>query len=176
MDVYLWVGHLNTNKNPLMVVRAFLRFAAQREDVALYMIFQSNGLLQEVKSLLGANAASAHIHLVGKVEHAALQSWFSAADFFLSGSYYEGSGIAACEAMSCGCIPILTDIPSFRFMTGSRCGLLYPAGDEDALLAALERCTGINKETWSRQTLQQFHECLSFEAIASKIQDVISGL
>ena len=176
-NVYLWVGHLNANKNPLMVVRAFLKFAAQRETgAALYMIFQSNGLLEDIKTLLADNPEAAHIHLVGKVEHAALQSWFSAADYFISGSYYESSGIAVCEAMSCGCIPILTYIPSFRFMTGGRCGLLYETGEEDALVAALEQSSGMNKVEESRRTLLQFQNQLSFEAIAGQIQEAISGL
>jgi glycosyltransferase involved in cell wall biosynthesis len=177
-NVYLWVGHLNANKNPLMVVRAFERFIAEKtRDAALYMIFQSDQLLEEIKGLLAANpAVAAHIHLVGKVEHEELASWFSAADFFISGSFYEGSGIAVCEAMSCGCIPILTDIPSFRFMTGGLCGLLYAAGDEDSLLAALYESSKMNKVSGSQQTLRQFRERLSFEAIAGEIQELVSGL
>ncbi|HEX3386522.1 MAG TPA: glycosyltransferase, partial [Mucilaginibacter sp.] len=78
------------------------------------------------------------ITLVGELPHDELQYWFNSADFTLSASHYEGSGTAVCEAMSCGCVPIVTDIPSFRMITDNgRCGLLYEPGNEHALLDAL---------------------------------------
>jgi glycosyltransferase involved in cell wall biosynthesis len=176
--VYLWVGHLNANKNPLLATRAFLRFLYDHQaDAALYMIFQSNALLDELKAVLAEQApASAHIHLVGKVSHQDLGPWFSAADFIISSSYYEGSGVAVCEGISCGCIPILTDIAPFRFMTGGTCGLLYEAVNEDALAEALEKSGRLDIAAESRKTLDQYHRELSFKAIAGRIQEVLAGL
>jgi len=175
---YLWVGHLNVNKNPLLVVRSFIRLiSAGQVDANLYMIFQSESLLSEIWQLLAQHPGmERHIHLVGKVPHAQLQPWFSAADFIISSSYYEGSGVAVCEGMSCGCIPILTDIPSFRFMTGGNCGFLYEPGNEDALLKALQQSYKADKQSAESATLKQYHDHLSFEAIAAKIQEVLSSL
>lgn len=176
-DMYIWVGHLNANKNPLLVVRAFIRFVANHNNNAsLYLVFQSNSLLGEIENLLRQNPKEAkQIKLVGKLPHENLQTWFSAADFVISSSYYEGSGVAVCEGMSCGCIPILTDIPSFRFMAGNA-GFLYESGNEDALVTALIESTKADKVQERKKTLQQYHQHLSFEAIAKEIQDVLSGL
>lgn len=175
---YLWVGHLNANKNPLLVVQSFIRFISEAPvDARLYMIFQSDALLPDIKQLLAQYpVAEQHVHLVGKVPHAQLQSWFSAADFIISSSYYEGSGVAVCEGMSCGCIPVLTDIPSFRFMTGGNCGFLYEAGNENALLKALQQSYKTDRQSAEQATLRQYRDHLSFEAIAVKIQDVLSSL
>ena len=175
---YLWVGHLNANKNPLLAAGAFLRFIEESgADAAMYLIFQSNALLDELKALLAAHPdAARRIHLVGKLPHGELQGWCSAADFILSSSHYEGSGVAVCEGMSCGCIPILTDIPSFRYMTGGRCGLLYETGDADALLAALHQSIVLDKGAARDATLQQCESALSFKAIAGRIQELLSGL
>ena len=105
-----------------------------------------------------------------------MQWWYSSADFIISSSHYEGSGVAISEAMSCGCIPIVTDIPSFRSMTGKgKCGLLYKPGDEQQLLNLLVKTKEMNMEAERAKVLEQFKKELSFEAIADKINKVIDS-
>jgi glycosyltransferase involved in cell wall biosynthesis len=117
------------------------------------------------------------IKLIGKVEHNKLENWYSSADYIISGSHYEGSGIAVSEAMSCGCIPVITDIFSFRMMTGrGKCGLLYQPGNDKELLVALLKTKNMDIEKERANVLQQFKEELSFEAIARKIEQVIISL
>ena len=165
--VYLWIGDLDENKDPLLVIKAFNEFSRNHPEVELYMIYQQVKL--DVKAHLTPN-----VHLVGKVKHAKLQEWFNKASFIISTSHYEGSGIAVCEAMSCGCIPILTNIPSFRMMTGNgKIGRLFEAGDENGLLTALEETRG---STQSQQVIDHFNTELSFEANARKIMNLIKQL
>jgi glycosyltransferase involved in cell wall biosynthesis len=115
--------------------------------------------------------------LIGKIPHVDLLYWFNSADFIVSGSHYEGSGAAVCEAMSCGCVPIVTDILSFRMITDSgKCGILYEPGNETALLSALKQTLKINIEAKRKLTLQYFKSNLSFEAIAQKIQLIAASL
>jgi glycosyltransferase involved in cell wall biosynthesis len=176
--VFLWVGRLNTNKDPITVVRAFMAFCASQPGAHLYMIFQTDDLLREVESVLaGAPVAANAIHLVGAVDHGDLQYWYNSVDYIVSGSHYEGSGIAVCEGMSCGCIPVLTDIPSFRMMTDDgKLGALYPAGDQQALLAALEKASQLDIALEKAKVLERFRRELSFEAIADKIMVVIKDV
>lgn len=172
--VFLWVGRLNANKDPLTVARAFLAFLSFQPSAKLYMIYQGGDLLDDLKELVGENQ---NIRLVGAIRHEELPAWYSAADFFISGSHYEGGGTAASEAMSCGCIPILTDIISFRRMTGpGQCGLLYEPGNEKALLAALIKTKEMDMENESILAIRQFKKELSFEAIAGKIEKVVTIL
>ncbi|HMK27956.1 MAG TPA: glycosyltransferase family 4 protein [Chitinophagaceae bacterium] len=172
--VFLWVGRLNDNKDPLAVVKGFKKFLLHQPSASLYMIYHTEELLGEIKKLI---ADAENIKLIGKVEHSELQNWYNAADFMVSGSHYEGGGIAICEAMSCGCIPLITDIIAFRKMTGpGKCGLLYPAGNDDELLVALLKTKSMDIEKERIKVLQQFKEELSFEAIAGKIDRVISLL
>jgi glycosyltransferase involved in cell wall biosynthesis len=104
-----------------------------------------------------------------------LENWFNAADFFISTSHREGSGIAASEAMSCGCIPVLSNIISFRRMTGpGKCGLLFEAGNPDSLLQTLIQTNGMDTEAEKGKVLEQFRAELSFEAIAKKINALLS--
>ncbi|HVS97511.1 MAG TPA: glycosyltransferase family 4 protein [Puia sp.] len=174
---FLWVGRLDANKDPLCVLKAFAAYAKIQPAAHLYMIYHTETLLPDVRTLLAVAGAGENVTLVGKIRHEELQDWYNAADFILSGSHYEGSGIAVCEAMSCGCIPVVTDIPSFRKMTGeARCGILYPAGDEDALLAALLQTRILDAEKERQKVLHQFGSQLSFEAIAEGIAVAAASL
>jgi glycosyltransferase involved in cell wall biosynthesis len=172
--VYLWVGRLDANKDPVTVVKAFKEFLHYQPSACLYMIHQTDELLGEVKKLSGE---AKNIHLAGRVEHEDLRYWYNSSDFIISGSHYEGSGIAVCEAMSCGCVPVITNIPSFRMMTGrGRCGLLYEPGNEKELLEALLKTREMDMEKEKQKVTEQFKEELSFESIAGKIQNVIASL
>ena len=175
--VFLWVGRLDANKDPLTVVRAFLKFAETKQTARLYMIYHTDELLAEIRAVLDDSANRDSITLIGKVPHEELQDWYNSADIILSGSHYEGSGTAVCEAMSCGCMPVVTDILSFRMITDNgRCGLLYEPGNETSLLLALKLTCEIDLRKKQELSLQYFRETLSFEAIAGKIQAIAESL
>jgi glycosyltransferase involved in cell wall biosynthesis len=175
--VFLWVGRLDANKDPLTVLRAFLRFTCVYPDARLYMIYHTEELLQDVKDLLTRFDPNKTVTLIGKLPHPDLQYWYSSADIILSGSYYEGSGTAICEAMSCGCMPVVTDIPSFRMITDNgQCGLLYRPGDEEELLTTLKKIPHMNIAEKQWLSMDYFKSNLSFEAIAQRIQAIAESL
>ena len=175
--VFLWVGRLNENKDPLNVVKAFLKFAECNPDARLYMIYHTEELLNEIKALFEKDKNKTSIILVGRVPHDELLYWFNSADFLISGSHYEGGGTAVCEAMSCGCIPIVTDIDSFRMITDNgNCGILYEAGNENALLSALNQTRDLDVKQKQVNSLNYYRSNLSFETIAAKINEIATGV
>jgi glycosyltransferase involved in cell wall biosynthesis len=175
--VFLWVGRLNDNKDPLNVVRAFLKFVQSSPGAKLYMIFHTEELLAEIKELLNSSFNKEAIELIGKVPHADLLYWYNSADFILSGSHYEGSGTAICEAMSCGCVPLVTDILSFRMITNNgECGVLYEPGNETALLEVLKQTRQMNVAEKRRLSIEYYKQNLSFEVIAERIEEIAMNL
>jgi len=175
--VFLWVGRLDQNKDPLNVIKAFLAFVKTCPSARLYMVYATDELLTDVIKVLNNDPAGDAVTLIGKLSHDELLYWYNSADFMISGSHYEGSGTAVCEAMSCGCIPILTDIFSFRTMTqNGRFGMLYPPGDRQALLNVLLQTVGMNMEAERQKVLDHYTETLSFKAIAGKIAAVSASL
>lgn len=175
---YLWVGRLEKNKDPFTLISSFLRFHNENPTVRLYMIYQTFELAEEITGMLdNAPNGKTSIHLVGRVNHEELLYWYNSADFIISTSHYEGSGVSVCEGLSCGCIPILTNIPSFRMMTSNgEIGLLYEPGDENGLLSCLNKSLLLDRKYHKQRVLQQFHEKLSFEANARQTVDVIRGI
>ncbi len=171
--VFLFVGRLDANKDPLTVLKAFASHVTQQPGARLYMIYHTEELLGDIQAYLEKDIdLSCAVKLVGRVAHPEMEYWYNSADFIISASHYEGSGVAVCEAMGCSCIPILTNIPSFRMMTAKgNCGFLYEPGDADALSAILLQTVKLDKEEEKKKVLQQFRQTLSFKAIAAKMEE-----
>lgn len=167
---YLWVGRLDDNKDPLTLIRGFARFFEAGAPGTLYVIYKGDSLLSKVLELIRGTSQSERIVVVGPVDHHELAKWYSKCGFIISTSHYEGSGTAVCEAMAFGCIPVLSNIPSFRMMTdGGRIGRLFTAGDAEALVDALRQIHAVDLAAESRQVISRFNTTLSFRAIAEKI-------
>ena len=137
---FLWVGRLNKNKDPLTVLKAFKKYGLYHPNARLYMIYQEEDLLEEIKNKIQQSIVLEDaVKLIGKADHRELLYWYSAANFFISTSLSEGSGYALLEAMACGCIPVVTAIPSFEKITEKgNYGYLFPTGDAETLADLLE--------------------------------------
>jgi glycosyltransferase involved in cell wall biosynthesis len=142
------------------------------------MIYQDEDLLEEVKNkVLQSIVLEDAVKLIGKVDHRELPYWFSAANFFISGSHSEGSGYALLEAMACGCIPVVTAIPSFEKITEKgKYGYLFPPGNVEALALLLENLNNLPIEKERQRIEKYFREKLSFKSIAESLGDVINQL
>ncbi len=172
-DVFLWVGRLEGNKDPITVLLGFEKYAAENPNAQLYMIYQEDDLRAEVQSLINKSQyLITTAHLIGKIAKEELSVWFSAADFYLSGSHKEAAGFALIESMTCGCIPVVTDIPPFRKITNGH-GLLYAPGNPDDLYVALKKTKEISKENESAAIILYAQQNLSFKAIADDIYKVV---
>ncbi len=126
----LWVGRLDRNKDPLTVLSAFSRAAGHLPDPHLWYCYTDNPLEKAVRERISAEPElSERVHLVGAVPHDQIEHHYQASDFLLSGSRNEGSGYSVIEALACGTTPLVTDIPSFRRITGNGAagGLSSPA-------------------------------------------------
>jgi glycosyltransferase involved in cell wall biosynthesis len=173
--VFLWVGDLNANKNPVLAIDAFTEFLKDHPSALLVMIYRPSGL--EATLRLRTKGLEAHIRLVGSVPHENMIDWYNSADFVLSTSFYESAGLSVCEGMSCGCIPVLTDIPSFRMMSdGGRAGLLFTAGSKESLVATLKKCSSLDRAHARERALAWFKTKLSFDANVERIMKVADTL
>ena len=176
--IYLWVGRFDSNNDPITLVNGFIQFAKSNSDSCLYIIGHGGDLLPLVEKRLNSSPAEKErIKLIGKVEHSELLYWYNSVDFIISTSHYEGSGVAICEGMSCGNIPVLTDIASFKMMLGTEpCGELYTPGDVHGLVSALEKCNQLSLPEASKKVLEQYNKNLSAVAISNKMISVFKNI
>jgi glycosyltransferase involved in cell wall biosynthesis len=175
---FIWVGRLDSNKDPITVLSGFEKYLQVTPEAKLYMVYQADELLASVHNIISSNEKLKDaVILVGKVDHEELVYWYSASDFYISGSHHESCGFALLEAMACGCIPIVTDIPSFRKITDEGThGFLYQAGDPDSLFDALRQLDMTTLDKTSSLVIEHFQKNLSFKSIAENLYSLCQTL
>lgn len=168
--VLVWVGHLDGNKDPLTVLEGISLAIRHLPGLRLWCCFGNAPLLEPVRRRIETDPMlSNRVRLLGRLPHEVIESLMQAADLFVLGSHHEGSGYALLEALACGVTPVVTDIPSFRALTGQgTIGELWPVGSPDglcrALLAAVPRLHSRTRAT----VREYFDRELSFDAVGSK--------
>ncbi len=166
----LWVGRLNANKDPLTVLDGFARVLSALPDATLTMVYGDDEMFDAVCGRIDqSRELRARVRLIGQVRRDRLSAFYSAADLFVSGSHEEGSGYALLEACACGLTPIVTDIPSFRAITGhGTFGALWPPGDSAAFAAAVT-AHAQTTTPWDRSRIVEYFEReLSWNAIGRR--------
>jgi glycosyltransferase involved in cell wall biosynthesis len=167
---FIWVGRLDANKDPITVLKAFARFVKIQPRSHLKVIYGSAELIDEVREFITQNALENFVELVGYVQHSQLESYYNSADYFILGSHREGSGYALCEAMACGCVPIVTSIPSFSSMTDTgACGYLFEPGNSESLFNVLIKLNAERYQELKKAAIDKFQKDLSFDAIGLRI-------
>jgi glycosyltransferase involved in cell wall biosynthesis len=166
----LWVGRLNANKDPLTVLDGLGNASTALTSATLTMVYGDNELLSAVKSRVQSSPIlKDRVRLVGAVPHDRMAAFYSAADLFVAGSHHEGSGYAVIEAMACGAIPVVTDIPSFQVLTGGgSVGTLWTPGNASACARALVEVASRDRSAERQRVLDHFQRELTWDAIGRR--------
>jgi glycosyltransferase involved in cell wall biosynthesis len=166
----LFVGRLNANKDPLTVLDGFARFARSCPEATLTFVYHEGDLEPQLRTVIGRDTwLGSRVRLAGAVPHEELPALYAAADFFVLGSHREGSGYAALEALACGAVPVLTDIPSFRWLTHEgRIGALWAPGNAASLSEALSRLAAAPLDGQRAAARAFFEANFSWEAIGRR--------
>lgn len=167
----LWVGHLDANKDPLTVLKGVSAAARELPQLRLFCCFGASPMRGAVQALLASDPAlRGRVHLLGRVAHEQIEQLMRAADLFVLGSHREGSGYSLMEALACGLPPVVTDIPSFRSLTGrGTVGKLWPCGDAQALCAALLSIAARTDASMRAAVRAHFDRELSTSALGCKL-------
>jgi glycosyltransferase involved in cell wall biosynthesis len=165
--ILLWVGLLTERKDPLTVLAGFERALEWAPGARLYMIYNDDRLLPQVRARIAQSAGLREaVELLGSRPYSEMEDYYNSADYFILGSNHEGSGYALAEALACGVVPIVTDIPSFRMMTdGGTVGALWPVGDAAALAAAIRDLLRRPREPLAAAARRFFEARLNYPSI-----------
>jgi glycosyltransferase involved in cell wall biosynthesis len=134
------------------------------------MAYRYDDLLADVKNHINSSEVlMTAVSLIGAIPYSEIESTYNSADFFVQGSHKESGGIALADALACGVIPVVTDIPSFRVMTDNgRIGALWPVGDSQAFAESFLSLVHSPIDQLSRATRKHFENTFSFERIGEQ--------
>jgi glycosyltransferase involved in cell wall biosynthesis len=126
-----------------VIVRAFARAARRIDDAVLVMLVsrpQDAAPLVELAAKLGL---ADRFILRPWVPHDELPVWLNLADVCVSVPDSDGGPSSVWEAIACGTVTVVSDLPAVRDMVEHETnGLVVPSRDEAALADALERALG----------------------------------
>ncbi len=112
-ELLVYVGGMNAHKNILGLLQALPRVVRARPNVHLAIIGSTSGKgfwdnVPELKEFVQANPPlDKHVHFPGYVPDAELVELFASTAALVFPSLWEGFGLPAVEAMSCG-VPVLS--------------------------------------------------------------------
>ncbi len=174
----LWVGRLNATKDPLTALEAVERAIPELPGLRLWCCFHEADLLAQVRMRIAASPLlSDHVRLLGPRSHGEIEMLCRAADLFLACSHAEGSGYALIEALACGAAPVVSDIPSFRALTGNgELGALARPGDAAGFARNLVDVARRPAAERRSRILDHFRRELSFDAVGAKLYAAYESL
>jgi glycosyltransferase-like protein len=143
----LTVGGIEPRKGSLTLLDAFAAARRALPDRRPVLIVAGGATLFDYRDEVDrfhARAAALHldgdVRVLGPVTDTELEGLYRAADVFALPSTKEGFGLAVLEALAAGLPAVVSDLDVFRaFLGDGDSALLAPAGDADALAAALVR-------------------------------------
>ena len=137
-DYFLHVGTLHPRKNVPVLIEAFARLRARgRRDHHLVLVGRSDHGAGDVFRTVRARGLDDVVHHLENVDAADLAATYSGATALVLPSLYEGFGLPALEAMSCGCPVLASQAGALPEVCGDA-ALFFDPRDPDALSARLE--------------------------------------
>jgi glycosyltransferase involved in cell wall biosynthesis len=170
--VVLWAGRLQRDKDPLTVLRGFRRFVDTHPEAHLYMVFRNDDLRPVIEAECAASPALAStVSILGERPYSSMHTLFSAADIFIQGNRRDENSLGTLDAMACGAVPVVTNLPTFRAMLGERdgepeVGALWEPGDAENCAAALCRVADRALAGQQHATRMRFEKRWCWSALA----------
>jgi glycosyltransferase involved in cell wall biosynthesis len=172
----LWTGRLDANKDPCTMLRAFELAAQRLRDARLWCCFGSAPMLDVVQRQIAASPLlRERVTLLGARPHDAMEQCFRAADLYVQTSHREASGFSLLEALSCGVVPIVTDIPATRRIVGDA-GSLVPVGDSSAMAEAIVEWAERDRVSMRAMARTRFESALTFDVIGREVRSAYESL
>jgi L-malate glycosyltransferase len=121
----------------MIFLEAMLRVFPKCPDVRVLMVGDGS-LRPQVEAFIARHRLKDRFYLPGQVPEPVLADYYNEADLYVSATYSDGASISLLQAMACGLPVIVTSgYGNLEWALHARNGWLYPAGDTQALAAAL---------------------------------------
>lgn len=166
---------LHPVKDPLTLLNGFEKILAKKPGARLYWVYQTDEMLEEITDKLNESSVlNDAVSLSGPLDFADMEDFYNSADFFLQASVTEYGGNSLCEAMACGVIPVVTNIPSFQYLTGNnQFRTLFDIGNSNELAQNVLSIPPEKYSDYSQNIRTYFDKNLSFNLIATTLLNTI---
>jgi glycosyltransferase involved in cell wall biosynthesis len=123
------------------LIRAFPPVARAFPSARL-LIGGGGGLTSTLQGIASASGVANRIVFLGERTQDDLAELYRTADIYVSTALTDGSSISLLEAMACGAVPVVADVPGNRQWVDDSTGSRFAPGDAPELAEALIRALG----------------------------------
>ena len=110
----------------------------------------------------------------GPISHESVRKWLQSAKVYCQLSYRESFGMGIAEAMSCGCIPVVTKSGAIPEVVDNT-GFYVPYGDEKATAEAIKKALDTPEEM-GKKARERIKNLFSVEKRERKLMETIKSM
>ena len=176
-------GRIRAQKGSDVFVEAMCRLLPHYPDFSAVMVgaatAEQTGFADDLKRRIERAGLASRIVITGEVEIEEVQRWYQRLTIYAFTSRNEGFGLTLIEAMAAGVALVAARAGAAEIVVEDGVtGVLIPAGDADALVAALEPLMGdpVAAAAMGARARARVLEKFSLEAEAASIAKVYRGL
>lgn len=157
------IGLLEPEYDLELLLRVFYQFIQKKPGAGLVMV-GSGSLYDMLNNMISELGLQGKVLLTGDLSHSAAMQILALSDCYIRASRYDGDCISLKEAINLGVPAIATD-------TGMRPkeAILFPIGDEDALLTCLMNITPAPPKERKKNVASDSSALANIEEILSKL-------
>ena len=176
-DQILFVGFINFNKGIDVLLEAMRGVVARRPSAKLVLVgggFYHNTKMQEQRLRVLARDLedSGHVEFVGHQPPVEVARYMRESSLLVLPSHAESFGAVLVESLACGTPVVATRCGGPEDIVNERVGVLVPAGEPEALAAAIERVLD-KRSDYDPATLRRYAlDNFSWERIAQQTTDL----
>jgi alpha-1,3-rhamnosyl/mannosyltransferase len=143
-DLLVHVGGLNPHKNLLALLKAMVDVVSRRDTVHLAIVGDTSGKgfwdnVGELRNFVQDHPSiQNHVRFTGFIPDSEMANLLNASDALIFPSLWEGFGLPAVEAMSCG-LPVLASSSGSLPEVVGDAGLLFDPADPGAIAGCILR-------------------------------------
>ncbi len=164
-NIVLTVCFVSTKTIRLKGLDTFIDAARHLPEVRFVLLGRAlDDALETLKQ-----GAPDNVEFVEPVRQDELVWWYRRAKVYCQISYRESFGVALAEAMSCACVPVVTDRGALPEVVGDA-GFVVPYGDAEATAAAISEALRSDK---GREARERVEREFSLERRMQKIRSII---
>lgn len=177
-DSLLFVGRLVREKGVAVLIAAFALLRKMRPSLRLIIAGDGEDAAR-LRKLSEHLEIAENVLFTGWCSKEILRALYQEATFCVLPSENEGFGLAAAEALACGCPVLATDLPAFRLMDGGAGAIRFCPGAHNASRLASEMASLLDQPVIRRQmssVAARRAEEFSAERLAERYAQLIRSL
>ncbi|GAH44552.1 unnamed protein product, partial [marine sediment metagenome] len=143
------VGNVTNSNLKRKGLETFVKAAAYLPDLRFVLIGEHrDNSINHLRAIKTQN-----VELIGYVNDEQLLEYYQKAKVYVQVSAHEGFGIAMAEAMSCGCVPVVTDRGAIPEVVADT-GFYVPYDDPKTTAEAIKNALKSNKGGEARKRIE----------------------